>query len=240
MKSMLLIVLFLFFAGILVSAQSADNQVIEGQNGLSLEIETLMIVDDVNGRSPEAEIFFIVMGYLRNDGDSQCVRARRVRLAIDDEPYAPQNPLMSDIQAWLEESRDFIGVAVGQCVEANTSEPTFIAFDVPDGFDEFTLSFMETSLTLSISDFADQDKLVIDGNIDLEAPTADDASRIQGFVQRDNTNAYSCAATACGVVRVVDSDETLSILETEAGWYLIEFSDGETAYIRSSLIQLSD
>src|SRR5690606_31665279 len=69
---------------------------------------------------------------------------------LDGAEYAPQAPLMEAIQAELGEATDFIGPVLGQCVDSNSRERTFVAFKAPFGVTSAALSFLDQQAAFEV------------------------------------------------------------------------------------------
>lgn len=245
----LMCALCMLFISVSVFAQSDTagqevDIVIDSQQGLTLDIQFVEFRLSTGHLEAEDEVFVILHGDLVNTSNgSECVRARRVRLILDDEEYAPQAPLMDAVQADLEEAIDFIGPVLGQCVDGNSRARTFVAFEAPFGVSDAALTFWDQEEAFEIIWPESEDDLAHDSIATTNAsatPTrftnSTPASVTYGSVINSNVNVRSCASTNCQVLEVVSPDEEVIVLELENGWYAIEMDNGTLGYVHSDLL----
>jgi len=137
-----------------VDPVNVPSVIVQGDNGLSLILEYFTFVPEFENYRPydNSSVVMIVFAKLvNNSSNRECVRARRVRLYLDDREYAPQNGAMDAVKLSLIDTRDFIGAYSGQCADANTSNPTFIAFEVPlSQISDIRIAFWDNSVPIEV------------------------------------------------------------------------------------------
>ena len=167
---------------------------------------------------PDNDIFIVLFAILHNDSDQvQCLKASAIRLYLDDEEYKPQNSAMDEVAKLIKPERDFMGAYAGQCVESDSSEPTFVVFDIPDEFEDIVVSFRDESVSLETLDFAESKPLVT------------------RYVTGQRVNVRSCIGTGCDVVTQLNYGDSFGVTgqgEDSGGaiWYSFEY-ESETVWI---------
>lgn len=129
-----------------------------------------------NRRNPENDVFVAILGSLRNNSDERhCVRARQIHLILDGEEYDAEGSLMRELKSVITPQRDYVGPSDGHCIAPDSSELTFVAFDVPMEQPE-TIEFTFDDNIIAISVTFPQD--LEDENVFEEILFAEEATNI--------------------------------------------------------------
>lgn len=124
-------------------------------SALTTSDETLFTDEQVNFRftgtryyytagayQPEKAVFLVILAEIQNNTtQTQCVRARSLRLLLDDVEYIPPNHIMDALSEVVE--RSFTGAVTGHCIEGGSTEETFTAFDIPARWEKSELRYRE-------------------------------------------------------------------------------------------------
>jgi hypothetical protein len=233
-----------------------------GPGHVSLELEGAGLYDQVGELTPRGGTFLVLYATIHNQSTrSQCIYARDVRLYLNGREYVPQDGAMSAIRDSLRPRRDFIGSFSGQCVSANSSEPTFIAFTVPTLVNSAALAFAGRTEPIPANWLAG---LMIETSTPTPSltrtPTASRIPRVTPaatitlspapttpvssvYYTAANARARSCPETTCRALVVIPEGTALSILQTVEGetveasnvWMETVYN-GRAVYIHSSLL----
>lgn len=120
----------------------------------TLTIERIQFSDEIGSFEPIPELFevyVIIWAQLENTANRErCVRARQVRLYLNGDSHAPQNHLMDEVKAELDNEQNFIGAYDGHCLDAGERESTFVVFETELGADNGALSFFGDRQTILV------------------------------------------------------------------------------------------
>jgi cell division septation protein DedD len=131
---------------------SSEQGIVLKHQGATFVVQQIQFLSDPDGYSLRNAAALSLLGYIQNDDESrQCVSGNEVRLILDGQEYRPESGLMDAMQNVFEPSRDYLGTFAGQCIEGNSQDDTFVAFDVPRSAQEIFIRFGDDEQALGFN-----------------------------------------------------------------------------------------
>jgi hypothetical protein len=119
---------------------------------VSFTIESFIFLRELQDYQMSNDGVLVMLGTARNGHfRHSCLNAADLRLILDGQEYTADDALMSLVQAELNPSRPFISNAGGQCLDAGSTVPGFIAFDVPLSAQEIILRYKDAEMPINLS-----------------------------------------------------------------------------------------
>jgi SH3-like domain-containing protein len=230
-KRMLLLVFLL--TGVMlpapIRAQTGDpDSVTVTAGGYGFDIHRIWDVEQIDDTSPTNEVFLIFDITLFNRTSTMwCVQEHSFVIDL----YGLVDLAPSHLDAahtTLFPDRNHPGLSDGQCVNPNTTEASFLVYDVPANPGYVTLTFMpeneRTEMTLWL-------KRQADGDYRFGAETGE----TWYMIGAQQANVRACATPDCPIITTVNYGDSIAVITTEDGWHLARLADGRVGYLAAYL-----